>query len=265
MGFNVITVGAVENTYPYERIQYYEYDDNGDYVKHASAYNFDGQSLSDRRTLKPDVMAPGRYSSCWGTSFSAPLVSASIALMCEYKPALKTQQFIVKAILAATTAKVKTESHFVTREVDFRMSGAGLVDIRSAFGCIKTGHYSTYTGKLTNVGDSKTYNMTVTSSDTCMRIAVAHGNRLEYDDSMAHTTPPAALSEGSIGVIAIKIYDPSGNLILSTYDEEYMEGTNLQVVEFDPREYGTGTYTIEVVLKIAAEGGRATNFGMAWR
>ena len=181
MGYNIITVGAVENEYPYNRIEYYEYKNEGGQVKiieHASSYNSLGQSLSEHRTLKPDMMAPGRYTSCWGTSFSAPLVTATIALMCEYYPSLKTKQHIVKAILAATTAKQVTQAHYVTGTEEFKKNGAGLVDAYSVLRAIYKRHFSSSTGALINVGDKKTYSMSVTSNDTCMRIAVAHANRI---------------------------------------------------------------------------------------
>ena len=259
MAYNIITVGAVGTTGTCDIINRYE---NGAYV--GSAYNRLGVSLAEGRTNKPDVMAPGEYTDDWGTSYAAPLVAGTIALMCEYQPSLKTQQHIVKAILAATTAKVTNNHHHVTTDVYFSSYGAGVIDTHSAMYAVYKRHYSTSTDSLTNVGDKKTYSMTVTSSDTCMRIAVAHANRNKIVDGADHVT--AHLPLYTIGVIGIKVYNPDGELILNTYDQDYITGINLQVVEFDPRENGgAGTYTIEVILKQAAQHGRTTNFGIAWR
>lgn len=209
------------------------------------------------------MTAPGRFGETWGTSYSTPMVSATIALMCEYKPALKVQQHIVKAILAATTAKTVTDAHYVSGTFEFTANGAGLIDAYSAFRTIKNKLYSTSTGTLTNEGESKSYNMTVTTSDTLMRIAVAHANRIKFSEDSSSHNYTAGLSTGTIGVVAIKVYDPNGDLVLSTYNNSYIEGANLQVVEFEPEM--AGTYVIKVVLKQATSDGRVTNFGIAWR
>lgn len=89
--------------------------------------------------------------------------------------------------------------------------------------------------------------------------------QIEFAESSPHDWGIAGLSDGTIGVIAIKVFNASGTLVYSTYNDSNMAGTNLQVIEFDPRDYGTGTYTIEVILKQAPSDERVTNFGIAWR
>lgn len=258
MAYNAVTVGAVYDSFPHNIIYQGEYQ--------GSSYT----SLSKVSRLsqiphKPDVMAPGSFSNDWGTSYSAPYVTGTIALMCEYMPALKVQQHIVKAILAATAGKITHSHNYTIQESQFEKYGAGIIDARSALYQIYMRTYSTSTGTLSTVGASKTYSMTVTSNDTCMRIAVAHANRIKFAENQDHTTGVIPASNYP-GVVAIKVYNPDGELILDSYDIDLVYRTNLQVVEFDPRvNGGVGTYTIEVVLKEMASGGRATNFGIAWR
>ena len=257
MAYNIITVGVTEREYPYDIIYNSEYDGSS-YVEYAKV------SRTNQRTYKPDLVAPGEYSSDWGTSYAAPLVTGSIALMCDYKPALKTQQFNVKAILAATTSKAN--GTYVTSNEEFCMYGAGMIDIRSAMYAIYAGKYSISTGSLVGFGETKTYNMKVTSSDTNMRIALAYGNRIEFEsDSGTHAesdTPTAGL----IGSLEFRVYSPNDELVVSCVGNYLGQDGNLKIVEFDPRDYeGAGTYTITVRVIIPASDGRTTNFGVAWR
>ena len=250
MAYNAITVGNTNmtDTYP---------------IHGSSSYNGLGASSISQRTFKPDICAPGTYANSkrngglYGTSFSTPLVTGTVALMCELEPALKTKQHIVKAILAATALK-NTRKH-VTTDNDFIKYGAGIIDARSALWAVCQGHYSISTGTVSSSTTTKTYGMTVTSSDTLMRVALAYANRLKFDASTGHENL-SGLS-GTIGELKLEVYSPGGSLVASctTY------GANLKVVEFDPRPYGTGTYTIKVTQTSSASGDRATNFGVAWR
>ena len=210
-------------------------------------------------TYKPDVVAPGSYTAGSGTSFAAPLVAATIALMCEYEPSLKVNPHTVKAILAASTGKATRK--YITTDAEFAQYGAGVIDARSALWVISQGNYSSTRGALANAGDRKTYNMTVTESDTCMRIAVTHANQVQFTSGEEHSVDN--LSDDTIGVVDIYVYTPDGELVLKT--TSYTRGINLQVVEFDPTEYGVGTYTIKVSLREAASDGRTTYFGIGWR
>ena len=258
MAYNIITVGVVSNA----GIRVAEVI-NGKLW--GSSYNLAGVSRENYRTSKPDIMAPGYYSNTWGTSYAAPVVAGTVALMCEYQPSLKVKQHIVKAVLAATTAKTTLDAHYVNTDTYFDEYGAGVIDVQSALYAVYKRHYSTSTGTLTDVGDTISYNMTVTSSDTCMRIAIAHANRIEFGTNIEHTKLNTPVG-GMIGVIGMKVYNPSGTVVVDTFSQSYIDGINLQVVEFDPRETGgAGTYRIEVILKTAAENNRVTNFGIAWR
>ena len=247
MAYNIITVGNIWRFSPGSLV----YD---------SSYNSGGISLEDCLTYKPDVVAPGHYSDGnWGTSYAAPLVAASIALMCEYQPALKTKQHTVKAILAASTGK--ETGRYVTTDTEFPQYGAGVIDARAAIWVVSRSNYSSNTGSLIHIGDNRTYSMNVVSSDTCMRIALAYANYIKFAAGEEHTEDNLPIGRG--GVVGLSIYSPTGQRVLDT--AWFTRGINLQVVEFDPRDYGVGTYTIKVYLIEPASDGRATNFGVAWR
>lgn len=248
MAYNIITVGNTNMTSTYPIVL-------------SSSYNGAGVTRAFSRTFKPDVCAPGNYANSkrglTGTSLSTPLVAGTIALMCQAEPALKTKQHIVKAILAATT--LKNTRKYVTTDANFEKYGAGMIDARSALWAVYQGHYSTSTGTVSSSSTTKNYSMTVTSSDTLMRVALAYANRLKFNASTGHESL-SGLS-GTIGELKLEVYSPGGSLVASCTTP----GANLKVVEFDPRPYGTGSYTIRVTQTVAASEDRATNFGVAWR
>ena len=231
-------------------------------IRPSSSYNALTPSRSNQITHKPDICAPGTYANSAdglaGTSFSAPLVTGTVALMCQLEPALKTRQHIVKAILAATT--LNNSRRHVTTDSDFAIYGAGIVDARIALWAVYQDRYSTSTGTVSSSSTTKSYSMTVTSSDTLMRIALAYANALKYDTSDANHESLEGLS-GTIGELKLEVYSPGGERVAVCEKV----GANLKIAEFDPRPYGTGTYTIRVTQTISASGSRATNFGVAWR
>ena len=247
MAYNIITVGATERTYPYEIEDYSSYNDSG-----IGRYVF--------RTNKPDMCAPGSFTATSGTSFSAPLVTATIALMCEYEPALKTRQHTVKAILAASVGK-ETQK-YVSSDNDFAKYGAGIIDARAAIWVIKNDNFTYTTGAISARGETKTYEMEVTSNDTLMRVALAYANRVKFASGVEHDYENTPMEEMLIADLTLSIYAPDGELV--TYEMSF--GKNLLVVEFDPRLYYTsGTYIIEVKVQEEADNETTVNYGIAWR
>lgn len=85
---NIITVGAYEN--------YNNTDITDDVMWERSSY-FDQNNCS-----KPDVVAPGRVLGDVGTSFAAPVVTGTIALMLECRPSLALHPEVIKAIVMAS-------------------------------------------------------------------------------------------------------------------------------------------------------------------
>ncbi|MBO5097462.1 MAG: S8 family serine peptidase [Agathobacter sp.] len=248
MAYNAITVGNVYRT------------ESDNYIIHpSSSYNHNGSVIT---AFKPDISAPGVYTSRFGTSFSAPLVTGTIALMCEYRPALKTKQHIVKAILAATTSK--TIRRYETIDAEFEIYGSGMLDARSALYALYVGDYVNYTGELKTLGQSRTYKMNVSSSDTNMRVALAYANRVEYSQDGNHLN--VNLLNGYIGKLDLEVYDPNGNLVAACYSENLSRNANLKIVEFMPNGvYGDYTIKITVVQRAVYSSNDTINFGVAWR
>jgi hypothetical protein len=243
MGYNVIAVGNTEWTGTYQ-------------IHENSSYNNDGISRTEQRTYKPDIVAPA---TC--TSYATPMVSGTVALLCELNPALKTKQPIVKSILAAG-AGARTRN-YVTTDAEFKKYGAGIVDALASSYIVSENQYSTSTGILSaTVGEVKTYSMEVTSQDSRMRIAMTYSNRISLGNSSgSHAT--ATIPDGTIAEVLLYIYGPNGNLVTSCPVDSTTVGANLKIVEFDTNG-NAGTYTIKVYLLSPASGGRSTNFGVAW-
>ena len=137
-----------------------------------------------------------------------------------------------------------------------------MIDARAALWVIKNDNFTYTTGTLSNSVTIKTYSMTVTSSDTCMRIALAYANRIKYATGEEHSLDNIPATAVPIAEVGLAIFAPDGQMVAAYTGTT---GANLKIVEFDPREYGTGTYTIQVALSVPREDGENTNFGVAWR
>ena len=124
------------------------------------------------------------------------------------------------------------------------------------------GNFTYTTGTLSDSVTIKTYNMTVTSSDTCMRIALAYANRIKFATGDDHSIENMPATGVPIAEVGLAIYAPDGQKVTAYTGTT---GANLKVLEFDPRQYGTGTYIIQVALAVPREDGENTNFGVAWR
>ena len=236
-------------TYPYEIESYSSYNDWG-----IGRYVF--------RTNKPDICAPGNFAGITGTSYSTPLVTATIALICDYRPYLKTRQHTVKAILAASTGKETRK--YVSDQNDFAIYGAGIVDARAAIWLIKRERFTYQTGSISARGEIKRYEMEVSSSDTRMRVALAYANRVEYSQDGNHLN--VNLLNGYIGKLDLEVYDPNGNLVAACYSENLSRNANLKIVEFMPNGvYGDYTIKITVVQRAVYSSNDTINFGVAWR
>ena len=254
MAYNIITVGCTLLS------------DSNYNIAGYSSYNNDGASLSPARTFKPDISTTGKINTSGftgGTSFSTPVITGTVALMCELQPSLKTKQHIVKAILATTVNKnyhKQVTPSTNAGNTDFVKYGAGIVDAKSACYCVSHSHYSTATGAVSSSTTTKTYDMVVTSSDTRMRISLAYANRVKFSGS--NHTPVGSTPSATIGVLKIVIKDPSGNIVASCATE----GSNLKVVEFTPTSYGTFKIIVTRLSGGTMNGSAvATNFGVAWR
>ena len=180
-----------------------------------------------------------------------PHVTAIIAQLLQQKPALKTLQDGMKAILTAGISHSKL-SYWSTNG-NFDKYGAGLVDARGASYVASAGRYLTSTFAANSAaGSEKTYSFTVSSSDSVIRISLAW---LKFNSAASTHTNNVSV-EGTLADLDLYVYDPSGNQVASA-SSVY---NNLEVARFVPQK--TGTYKIKV--KQYKNSNRPVYFGLAW-
>lgn len=241
MANNVITVGNVNDSFTTENT-YSSYND-------ANGTNPDTSYM-----CKPDIMAPGEYSSDGGTSYSAPMVTGTIALMGNKWPNTRTQQHLVKTALTVGTSLSK---RFVTYSSDFREYGSGVLDSRRAFYVINNNRYVAL-GEVSVTNTTATYTFNVTSTSEIVRIGLTYTNRIKFPTS-DHSV--GNLPTGNIGNVSLEVYSPSNNYIGSV-THPY---ANVKLIHIDPALYGTGTYTVKIKLLVGQSGGQVTKFSWGWR
>ena len=93
-------------------------------------------------------------------------------------------------------------------------------------------------------------------------LCLAYAHRIKFGSNDIHASTSAPYAGGTIGELKVEVFNPNGTKI--AYCSK--AGANYKILEFDPRECGgAGTYTIKITQVNPASGGRATNFGVAWR
>lgn len=243
MAYNIVTVGNLD-TKGTPR-----YSDD---VIASNSSCYTGSTLA----YKPDICAPGSniYSRFYqdavsGTSLAAPQVSGVIALMCEQRPALKTQQTAVKAIL---TAGVNFDSphRYTPSNANYKKYGAGLLDCVGA--CYVAGNYRYTNSSIASGTTSKTHTFTVNSSDSRIRVSLAFNVK-----SSGSGTDHGTITTGSKLDLNIQVKDPSGRVVGSSTTKN----NNVEIVDFVPTT--TGKYS--VVVSRADTSAETVYYGLAWR
>ncbi len=243
MAYNVITVGNLNDNNSLEL--------NDDILAFDSSYSVLPKDYFI--PYKPDLVAPGTnitYNGITntGTSFAAPHVTGAIALMCEQKNTLKVQQRVVKAVLAATTNS-QSPHYYSPADWDYLQLnnyshyGAGILNCKNAYTTVNYSRYFNGTFSKTQVESEtvKTHSFNVTSGMTHIRVALAYLSTVNgYSHYVASNTATEG-QEQSIPNLNIKVY--YGN---TPVDTSASPKGNIEIIDFDPRNYGTGTYTIKV-------------------
>lgn len=222
-----ITSGAMA----YNSIAVGNFDLLNNSIFHASSYCYGGTLPS-----KPDIVAPGTWittpanpsSSETGTSFAAPLVAGTAALICQFQPSLKTNPSLLKSILLTGATKNKAW------DLERYKYGSGLLNAINPYYILDKGYFSSSTfntswsyisktitaaanGRKLSVGLSWIKNNTITSSD--------------HDYGNVTSSP--------IGKFKLEVISPGGQIWKSEnlYD-------NKQLVELYPPV--SGKYTIKI-------------------
>ncbi len=144
VAYNIITVGGLINNDTS--------DPDDDYMYTRTSYdNGDG-------CFKPDLIAdqPGD-----GTSYAAPVVTGTVALLYQLRPALKTQPEAVKAILLASChRKAVVDTEYNEDSYEYMTDGltdhqgAGVFDPYRAIAIAGSGHYGYRTMGSTQTEES---------------------------------------------------------------------------------------------------------------
>jgi len=251
MAYNIITVGNVTNAG-----SRYMGNSSG---SGASSYNNECINTSIGKAFKPDLMAPGCYYTDSGTSYSAPMITGTIALMGNKWPGTLTKQHLVKSVL--TTGTKSTPNCYISMETGYREYGAGILNARSAFYAINNSKYVEL-GTLNSTSTYTEHYFTVASTVSPVRVGLTYSNRIVIPDSFSHESEEN-LSEYRIADIIIIIYTPSGQQV--TIDAQpYI---NVKIVEFDPAVYGTGTYRIRVQAQPSSDSliNPITRYSLSWK
>lgn len=252
--YNIITVGAVER--------------DGTLAEY-SAYS--------STCYKPDLCAPGTVNVQYGmgvllnnssdvradvsgTSFSAPIVTAAVAQICQSNSTLLVCQDALKSILLAGTASPGAISSVGTLNniAMERGVGAGVLDASNSYYVMNYARWRNLSFAATSgIGQTYTTTFTVSSSDTFIRVALAWLNTARLSNDTAHAsqqTPETYTLEN----LQLSVIGPDG-----TYWTSYEETGNVQVIAFDPRKTGgTGTYTIRITRRTDYDS--KIYFGLAW-
>ncbi len=228
----------------------------------ASSY-YDGTLYSNvKLAYKPDISAPGTFDLGEGTSYSAPFVTGAIALLCEQRPALKILQNTVKAILLAATNE-QSPHYYVpsnwsaTASNNYSHYGAGILNCKNAYVVAYYSRYynSDFSPSEITACTPQTYSFTVTSGMTYVRVA------LNWLKTTTDCDINSAVSDPSIPNLNLYVYR-NNQLVASSA----CTSGNVEIVGFDPRDYGSGTYTVKIIPAAGNYSTPTTNtyYAVAW-
>ncbi len=244
-GDNVLGVGAVKwvgGSDPYNAMptlyRYYEYGSAIESVNKpdicASGYGI-GVTYANSYYVVPEAS---------GTSFSTPIVSGIVAQLMQKNAYLIGRQSLVKALLSAGAKyKGRTDYETTNNKCYSLYEGTGVVDAYCSYSVLNQSRYATKTISQSEMGENYTKQITVSSSDKVIRVALSwlkKTNRSNFD---------------------LKVY--KGNVCVAKSIHTSSERVqNLRAVEFIPSNYGYGTYTIKVIYQDIQNS--TESFSLAW-
>jgi|GEM_PF-1270836 len=237
--FNIISVGATDGSYNYERVA-----------------DFSGTGPTTDGRSKPDVVAPGTsitttsagwaygndFADIQGTSFSAPHVVGVAALLYDYayKNNVEINPLIVKAVILNSAKKIADKDggawdHDESDILDDEQ-GAGLVDAQEAYNTLSDGDRVFYV----HTDATHFYDVYVPSDSKNLTCTVVWNRPVtNYSDP----TPP------SLPDIDIYLEYDGGEV-----DYSYSSVDNVEHIYYDVPSGDTGYYTLEVADPIGFNG-----------
>lgn len=244
---NAITVGAVS------KIK----------TDSASIYSFADYSMyreAETSINKPDVCAPGNISlfgySASGTSFSTPFVTATLAQMICKKSMLGNQPDILKATLMASAYyNGGTDMSYVNHTVASNEEGAGIINAEFCYNSISSSKFSRYEATCPGA-----YSTKISCSDRTKPLRIS-----------ATWYVTSRLDSESTSNLNFDMYlYKNGFLVASskaTSSSSINPNTNYEIIYVSPsilHQYGSGEYTVQIILNGSFSGHSPNYVGIAW-
>jgi hypothetical protein len=246
MGYNIFTVGG--------------FDDGNTAVYTDDIMADFSSSIEDSSAAeKPDLIAPAvdiyfpHFGDTSGTSFAAPMTTATIAQMIDINSALATKQVAMKAILMASAFRKIPGFTGISQELPLMADeqGAGKLDSKNARYIVSNSRYvSTTINRDTDY--FKTFSVNASSSQVRVALCWLKQNSISGDHSNANN-----LSQIPLADYDLLVEDPNGG---SVGNASISFNNNVEIVEFDPTI--SGTYTIRVTY-VGGDSAKET-IALAW-
>ena len=229
MAYNVITVGAINDNNTTST--------SDDTVQSYSAYVNNGSN----GCAKPEIMAPDTLLSPAdnnGTSYAAPVVTGVIAQLMEYKPYLKGNSRLVKAILVAGCDRKINEALDKNSSLT-AIEGAGIINAVSSFSIMTTNSYRS--GSFTS--DELTFEVDLSKPITYVGLAWATISSVGSD----HVNP--TIISGTHVNLDVYMYNSSNTLLASgrmthSSAEKIWESTPLGTYRFTIKRTNNANATV---------------------
>ncbi len=250
IAYNVISVGNLDDQRTSSRTD--------DQIHYTSSHI--NQSNITNLPSKPDICAPGTnilldLQEYTGTSYAAPHVAASAALIGETDPMLLLSPVALKATLVAGTnpsLSFTPSQKQITTDVNnppesYIQCGAGLVD------CVRSGYIAKfYQYDFGVFGKATTENTFTINLDSNKETRVA----LTFEKSFS-TNSNGFVESNCNNNLDLYIYDVNGNLVCSSTTTN----NNVEIVDFTPAS--NGNYTIKICRQ-ATTNPSDVRFAYAW-
>jgi hypothetical protein len=216
-------------------------------------------SRANNIVAKPDISAPGEnfnfraYTSesnhfnvtDSGTSYAAPIITGTLAKLCQFRPALLTQQEVAKSILTASINSGTTALNNVPGTVNYSRLGAGLVNANHVINF--TAHPNRYWGAFTfspGTNNRRTSTFTIAGWETRCRVSLNFAKRVQFGSGVNHVT--GTPTEAPLDDLDIRIYRGTNLIAANLVASSTTSYNNTEIVSFNPQSWGAGTYTIVI-------------------
>lgn len=249
---NVIGVGSVASksstSDPYTGV----YPKTGSYFRYSET--------NSTYVNKPDICAPGfnisvpiyNLSDADGTSFSTPIVSGVVALIMHKNGYLIGKQSLVKVLLSVGAKYRGDESTYVNQHniAYSNYEGTGVIDAYCSYSVLNQSRYITKNVTQSEAGNTYAKDITVSTGDAIIRVSLSW------------------LRRSYLSHFDLYVYKGSTLVARNTYSDtntgSFNMGSvqNLRTIQFNPSDYGYGTYTIEVVYHTLNNS--TDSFSLAW-